>query len=193
MNYLAHCYLSCQNEEVLVGNFITDFIRKKDEDRYEGDIRLGIRLHREIDRFTDDHPISREMRSILRTRHNKYAPVMVDLLCDYYLSKNWSHFSGQTLRAFADQSYETFHKYEPIFPDVLRSRFPGMYKADFLLAYSDIHRTERSLIWMDDRAKFPSRFKDGIIDIRENDERFNDLFLELFPDVIGHSEMICDC
>jgi len=56
MNYLAHCYLSGKNEDLLLGNFMTDFLQKKEERNYKDIVLLGIQLHRAIDTFTDQHP-----------------------------------------------------------------------------------------------------------------------------------------
>ena len=62
MNYLAHAYLSFRHPGLLTGNMISDFIKGKKQYDYPDHIQLGIRLHRAIDAFTDNHPATREMR-----------------------------------------------------------------------------------------------------------------------------------
>ena len=57
MNYLAHIYLSGANRKVAVGNFIGDFVKGNSYDIYPLSFQKGILLHREIDHFTDTHPI----------------------------------------------------------------------------------------------------------------------------------------
>jgi acyl carrier protein phosphodiesterase len=43
MNFLAHAYLSFGLEEILVGNFIADFVRGKELEKYPKKVQLGIR------------------------------------------------------------------------------------------------------------------------------------------------------
>ena len=57
MNYLAHLLLSGNDEDVIFGNFIGDAIKGKQYQDYSGSIQKGILLHRQIDTFTDSHPI----------------------------------------------------------------------------------------------------------------------------------------
>ena len=41
MNYLAHIYLSGANEEILVGNFIGDYVKGFELSKYSDQIRKG--------------------------------------------------------------------------------------------------------------------------------------------------------
>ena len=122
MNYLAHCYLSCSQEDILIGNFMTDFLKKKEEANYSGKVLEGIHLHRSIDTFTDAHPASLELRALLRPRHGKYAPVVVDLIWDYFLCLNWDKFSGTTLTDFNKDMYEILLKRKDELPEKLNKR-----------------------------------------------------------------------
>ena len=58
MNYLAHACLSFGNEDILVGNMISDFIKGKKKFDYPVAIQNGIMLHRMIDTFTDAHAVT---------------------------------------------------------------------------------------------------------------------------------------
>ena len=53
MNYLAHAYLSFNDQEILTGNMISDFVKGKKKFDYPSRIQAGINLHRLIDNFTD--------------------------------------------------------------------------------------------------------------------------------------------
>jgi len=55
MNYLAHVYLSGDNDLVTIGNFIADGIKGTQYKTYSKDIQIGILLHRHIDSYTDSH------------------------------------------------------------------------------------------------------------------------------------------
>ena len=193
MNFLAHCYLSCSDEDVLIGNFITDFISKKEAETYTGGIKKGIDLHRNIDEYTDHHEASLALRKILRRRHGKYAPVVVDLVWDYFLSINWRHYSGSTLVDFNKGIYEILLRRIDELPDKLSGRISEMIKDDFLMAYATEDRMKESLAWMDNRVKFASAFHETPYDIKENYKEIETLFGQFFPDLIAYSEEVCPC
>ena len=60
MNFLAHLYLSQDDINILIGNFIADHIRGNHYENFSKEIQQGIFLHREIDTFTDAHKIVRK-------------------------------------------------------------------------------------------------------------------------------------
>jgi len=193
MNFLAHCYLSCSNEDMLIGNLITDFTNKKQADTYVDGIKEGIDLHRKIDNYTDKHEASLKLRKLLRKRHGKYASVVVDLVWDYFLCKNWSHFSGDTLRGFADSIYPIIVKNYDVLPGNLKAKITTMIDDDFLLAYQNKTRMLRSLKWMDNRVKYPSNFVGAIDDISENEELIEGLFMQFFQDLVSYVDVQCNC
>lgn len=193
LNFLAHCYLSCSNEELLVGNFITDFLSPSELNQYEGEVMRGIELHKQIDSYTDQHSDSLKLRTMLRKRHGKYASVAVDLIWDYFLCRNWSVYSGVGLQEFADQSYEILIRYRSSFPVRLDKMFDGMLENNFLLAYKNKDRMRNSLAWMDRRTRFPSNFVDAIHDLEENEAEMNRMFQSFFPDLITFVEEACSC
>ena len=51
MNFLAHIFLSGNDEEVMIGNFIADAVKGRDYLGYSDGIVKGILLHRRIDAF----------------------------------------------------------------------------------------------------------------------------------------------
>jgi len=193
LNFLAHCYLSCSDEDLLVGNFIADFIPGAAAEGYSPAVLEGIQLHRSIDSYTDRHSESLELRSILRQRHGKYASVAVDLVWDYYLCRNWASYSGLSLEEFARQHYTLLDRYRSVFPESLALRFDAMVDNDFLLAYNGIERARKSLAWMDRRTRFPSRFKELVLDIDKHDRDFDRMFNRFFPDIIQYVENSCSC
>ena len=193
MNYLAHCFLSCTNEDMLIGNFITDFINKGEESKYSGEILEGIQLHRAIDSFTDKHPASLALRKLLRPRHGKYAPVVVDLIWDYFLSINWKLYSGASFELFCDNIYDILSRRKDKLPVKLSQKIDRMIEAEFLKSYADKKRMHQSLTWMDKRAKFKSDFTIAIKDIEENEAVIQKLFNQFFPELIEFVDLHCEC
>ena len=73
MNFLAHIYLSDDDEQVMIGNFIADFVKGKKKDDYPPAIKKGIELHRSIDDFTDHHPL------VLRSKQRISPAVRINI------------------------------------------------------------------------------------------------------------------
>jgi len=54
---------------MMIGNFIADHIKGNHYKEYSNEIQKGIFLHREIDTYTDTHPIVRKSKRRLHKRY----------------------------------------------------------------------------------------------------------------------------
>lgn len=88
MNFLAHIYLSGNNDLIKIGNFMADGIRGNDYNQFPNEIKKGILLHRQIDTFTDSHAIYRKSKHRLHEKYGHYSGVIMDILYDHFLAKN---------------------------------------------------------------------------------------------------------
>jgi acyl carrier protein phosphodiesterase len=105
MNYLAHLYLSGDDEDVLLGNFIGDYVKGKKYLEFPETIQKGILLHRQIDFFTDANFCFREAKQLLRNDYGLHSGIVIDLFYDHFLAKNWSVYSDSSLRDFAKKAH----------------------------------------------------------------------------------------
>ena len=106
MNFLAHLFLSDENPEIMVGNFIADMVKGNSFLGYPTTIGKGIRIHRNIDKFTDSHPIVQLSKKRLRPNYRKYAGVIVDMFYDHLLAVDWHTYSPIPLASFAEKAYK---------------------------------------------------------------------------------------
>ena len=107
MNLLGHLALSPPtNPQVMLGNLLGDCFKGRVENLpvAEG-VRIGVRLHRGIDVYTDDHPAVLTTIAKLRTTHGRYASIVSDLLYDHLLASSWERWNAVPLREFLDQRY----------------------------------------------------------------------------------------
>ena len=86
MNFLAHIYLSGDDDELKIGNFIADSVKGKKFSQFPDQVQKGITLHRKIDSYTDSHPIVRESVLRLFPKYGHYSSVIVDILYDHFFS-----------------------------------------------------------------------------------------------------------
>ena len=193
MNFLAHLFLSCDREELLVGNFLADFIRNKDVLDFPGPIVEGIILHRKIDSYTDNHPIVRQGVRRLYEHHSKYAPVIIDVFYDYFLSKNWSAYSDKPIRVFIREVYALLEKNLELMPEFLQPRVREMIAGDWLATYGTLEGIQYTFNRMRYRVSRPELLLGATQTMQQYEKELNKEFNLFFPDVIRYVKTECLC
>lgn len=183
MNFLAHAYLSFGLEGILVGNFAADFIKGKEIQRYDKDILIGILLHREIDSFTDSHPLVRAGQSYLRPRFRHYSTVITDIFFDYFLGKNWEKYSSVPLETFVNQTYETIGANLDLLPDSFGEMFGWMKSQNWLYNYREIAGIQKALTGLSRRTTFDSKMNEAPEILLEREAEFELIFFAFFKDL----------
>lgn len=135
MNHLAHCFLSFGDEDVLLGNFIGDFVKGRDWEKYPQPVQTGILLHRTIDSFTDNHPLTERSVGRIRAFAGRYAPPFVDILYDHLLAIHWAQHSEIPFEVFAEKTYAQLQNRAAEMPPFLQERLPKMIAGRFLHGY----------------------------------------------------------
>lgn len=187
MNFLAHLYLSGDNTSVMLGNFIGDFVKGKNLiEKVGSEMAKGIELHREIDFFTDQHPIVRESKKRLRPKYRHYSGVIVDVFYDHYLAKNWKDYHHQLLPDYADRVYTLIQKNNALLPERVNMMMPYMIKGNWLVNYATLDGIHRALSGMTRRTPYESKMDESISDLKENYEEFKTEFITFFPELRKH-------
>lgn len=174
----------------MVGNFIADAVKGKKFLDYEGEISLGILMHREIDTYTDTNAIVRHSKSFFRSRYGLYSSVLIDLIYDHFLAKNFDRYSEEPLASFADRSYDIFEKYLSIMPDRNLYMLPYMRKENWLLHYAEIEGIQRSLTGMSRRIKNDPGIEHGHIELRLHYGELQEDFENYFPQLENHIRLL---
>lgn len=184
MNFLAHIYLSGDDKELMVGNFIADFVKGRKKFDYPDGIRRGIELHRQIDEYTDHHPITSLSKDRLRPKYSKYSGVIVDLYYDHFLACNFSRYSEQSLEEYSHQTYRTIKEYSEILPEGVNYFLPFMIERNWLLNYSTIEGIGRALTGLSKRVSFENKMDESVADLKEHYALFENEFNRFFPELI---------
>ncbi len=192
MNYLAHLYLSGENSELMAGNFLTDFLNLHEVQQLPEALQPGVKLHREIDDFTDNHPIVKELNAELRTSQGKYAPVALDIVFDYLLYHNWDRYSEVEYEAFCQVVYITIHRFLQYVPEKECKHIQRMIDSRWLSVYCSISGLNKIMEGMDRRTRFPSQFKKAIQEVEGNFSYYDNQFNLFFPDIVNHVARFMD-
>ena len=191
MNYLAHCVLSCQQESLLIGNFLGDMVRNRELDSFPADIQRGIFLHRQIDSYTDQHALVRQATRRLHARHGKYATVIVDVYYDYFLAKNWRLFAPKPMEEFQTDVYEILLKGKHHMPERIQNRVDRMVADRWLRHYTTLPGLEATFHRISPRLSKPYFLEGVMTSLVEQEELLNEEFLTFFPEVVGFVEEWC--
>ena len=188
MNYLAHLYLSGPNQAILLGNFLADFIRKAEDSHYPPEVQRGIDLHRQIDYYTDHHPLVVQGTRRLRRIHSHYAPVVIDIFYDYLLCRNWSRFDDRSLAEFSTWAYAALLEQADWLPQPLARQLRHMVAGDWLTGYGDPERLAGVFARLRRRMSRPQLI-DGVMETLEREKPALEAeFLAFFPQAI---EFVC--
>ncbi|WP_111660819.1 acyl carrier protein phosphodiesterase [Olleya aquimaris] len=188
MNFLAHIYLSNNNKMVTIGNFIADGIRGKKYKEYPKDIQTGILLHRQIDTFTDAHPTVRKSTKRLHKNYGHYAGVIVDILYDHFLAKNWEQYSNIPFAEYIDDFYDTLEKHFEILPPRIQKMLPHMLADNWLLSYASIEGITKVLEGMNRRTKNRSQMNLAVNELEAFYKEFEAEFTSFFDELITFSK-----
>jgi acyl carrier protein phosphodiesterase len=183
MNFLAHAYLSFGQEEILVGNFIADFVRGKELENYPKKVQLGIQLHRAIDTYTDSHPLVKQVQSFLFPRFGHYSRVISDIFFDYFLAKNWKNYSVIPLEQFSLDTYRTLSSNPQDLPEAFRQMFHWMQAQNWLYAYCEPAGIQAALDGLSRRARFDSKMNESTQVLWEKEEEIEAIFFAFFKDL----------
>jgi len=183
MNFLAHLYLANENPERKIGNFIADSIKGSQYHHLPIEVQKGIIHHRAIDTFTDTHSIVKQSKRRLHNRYGHYKGVVIDILYDHYLAKNWSEYSKTPLAVFSQDSYQLLTDNFDILPENTQYLLPYMKEQNWLYNYKSIEGISKILWGMNKRTKGISQMdlakQDLIMHYKEFENDFTLFFDEL--------------
>lgn len=188
MNFLAHLYLSFDDDEIMLGNFIADSIRGNKFRHLPERIQKGIILHREIDTFTDMHSIPKKSSKKLHKNYSHYSRVIVDIYYDHFLAKNWKTYSEESLSSFVNGFYTLLENNYPILPEGVQRMMPYMIKDNWLLNYANLEGIASVLNGMNRRTKNKSRMNLAVVDLKEHYTLFESEFTDFFEELVVFSK-----
>lgn len=187
MNFLAHIYLSGDDEELKIGNFIADSVKGNKYKLFPARIQQGIVLHRAIDTYTDTHPVVRESVHRLFPAYSHYSTVIVDILYDHYLAANWKDYSVIPLDLYVQDFYDLLTRNFEILPLKVQQFLPFMIGDNWILNYATIEGIGKILSQMNQRTENKSKMDLAVHDLRLYYPEFKKEFKLFFVDLENYT------
>jgi len=153
MNFLAHAFFADGDAERIVGQFCGDFVRGSDLSAYSSDIQRGIRMHRQIDAFTDKHPAVLDVRPLFDPPLRRLAGVISDVVYDHCLAQSWGSYSNREFDPYIEQVHEALLQHKHAVPERMRGFIEFMIKHKVLQANRDFDGVQVTLERLSKRSK----------------------------------------
>lgn len=180
MNYLAHLHLGGPQPADMLGSLYGDFVKGRLEGRLPTQIEAGIRLHRQIDAFTDSHPLVLQAKERFPAQRRRYAGILIDLFFDHCLAANWQDYSAEPLDRFTQRAYRALQN-EPALPGKLALIAPHMAAQDWLGSYREFAVLEQVLANMGRRLSRPEGLAGGMAELEQLYEPLQEDFRHFYP------------
>ncbi len=147
MNFLCHSEIAFyvsrepqslrkQQTGILAGAVLGDFLKGTIKETWDPSLTTGIKLHRKIDALSNQNVIIQLACNRFPARMRRIAPILIDIVSDYFLAKDWKTYQEESLQAFSAKCYLALTSYENVSNQSF-SNFLKYMKTKNLLANSD--------------------------------------------------------
>lgn len=190
MNYLAHLFLAESDPDSRIGNLLGDFIKgplSQYASCYSEGILEGIKLHRQIDAFTDTHRIYRESKRRISPRQGLLSGIIIDICYDHFLANHWPKFSDGQLRDFVVDIYDLLESHQQILPTRLQQVLPKMIAEDWLGSYKTLSGLSLTFTRLARRLQRSNHLSTAVDELANNYDELESDFLSFFPEAIGYT------
>ena len=151
-------------------------------------VKKGIVIHRDIDTYTDLHPITRRSKLLVASRYHKYAGIIIDIFYDHFLAALWDNFSTLSLNDFVNRTYDLLKKNYQVLPLAIKRWFPTFLENNWMMAYQSVDGIELVLERMAANTSLPNHAGFAVEMLSENYEVLKNDFLEFFPAIVRFLE-----
>jgi len=183
MNYLAHAYLSFSKPEIVVGNMISDFVKGKQQFTFSAEIQNGIKLHRLIDAFTDQHEATKRAKMVFKKAVGTYSGAFVDVVYDHFLATDASEMSLPQLERIASDTYAILNQFRDVLPPYFLAMLPYMEKQNWLYHYHEVWGIEKSFQGIVRRAAYLDDSAEAYVAFHQHYDELKHCYQLFFPDV----------
>jgi acyl carrier protein phosphodiesterase len=153
-------------------------------------ILQGVILHREIDTYTDNHPVILEAKKIFSPLVRLYAGAFVDVAMDYFLSHDNTINSPIGWKNHSSRVYKILNEHSFRFPENFRIMLAKMETEDWLYNYREDWGIEFSMKNVLHKAKYLDKSLPVFELFSENKNILQQHYQDFFPDLQLHISTI---
>ena len=184
MNFLAHLYLADRHDQSLSGALLGDFVKGKLTDQYSQHWLTSIQFHRQIDRYTDSHPLVAAARQEFHPPYRRFAGIIIDLLFDHFLVRDWQRYSQQPLPEFEQRCYRQLTEDAPLFPHHAQRLTQFMVDQQLLSGYGELDTVNHALAGVGRRLSRANPLANTEVAIASAYGQLDQQFQQFFPELL---------
>jgi acyl carrier protein phosphodiesterase len=190
LNFLAHILLSGNDDDIKIGNFLGDFVKgrlnKLTDSQYSIGVIKGMALHREIDYFTDTHPIVKQSIDRLQPKYHKFSGIVIDMFYDHILAKNFNQYSTTSLSEYSQKFYDLLEKRKTEIPEPMDRIVKSLVTRNWFLGYENYEGIRWALTGISKRLSFESGIENAVEDLKQDYDLYEAEFQIFFPEIMEH-------
>lgn len=186
MNWLAHFLLADPSPAFRVGSVLPDFAPAVVLAALPPAFQAGIAQHRQVDLFTDAHPVVRESMRRFPPPFRRFGGILTDVFYDHLLTRQWASYSAVPLPAFAAQVYTAIEECRQDLSPELYARLVRLRQADLLCVYGELAGIARVLAGIGGRLRRPFDLAAALPILEAQYEALQDDFSRFFPELRAH-------
>lgn len=181
MNHLAHFHLASGEPGLLIGALLGDHIKGPLRGEWPAAWEDGIRLHRQIDAYTDRHPLLKEAHALLAPPFQRYRGILLDVYFDHLLSRHWSQFAAQPLADFCAEVMALL--VQSALPPAAQQQARNLARYDVLVNYQRWDMVEGTLARIGTRLRRDNPLAEAGAELRRQHAQLEPLFWAFYPDL----------
>jgi acyl carrier protein phosphodiesterase len=185
MNFLFHMFLSGDDEQLLVGNFMGDFIKGTLTGRFPAGIAAGVILHRRIDSHAEESPHFRASRQRLAAEYGLYRGVLVDLFYDYFLVNSWQEWSREPLHTYLARTRRIVEAHSDSLPTRMHPLVPVIFQ-ELLPSYGTVAGIGTALSRISRRVSRPNPLAGGERELLRHHPGLEEDFRRFTPEMLRY-------
>lgn len=187
VNLLAHAFLADSDPDKIVGQLCGDFVRGSDLSVFSPAVQAGIRCHRAVDSFTDQHSDNIAARALFTPPHRRFAGIAVDVVYDHFLACDWQQYSELPLKNYTTLVTRSLEANLQLLPTGLQ-RFKNLLDIeDTLYRNVDRDHIELTLQRIAGRRKSLAPLATIAPLVWECESELKSLFESFFPQLISYT------
>jgi acyl carrier protein phosphodiesterase len=125
----------------------------------------------------------RQSTKRLHEKHGHYSGVVVDILYDHFLAKNWNKYHDTPLEQYVDNFYEMLQDNYAMLPERIQRMMPYMMADNWLLSYATVPGISKILTQMNARVQGRSNMNFAVIELKEFYDDFEQEFTSFFEEL----------
>ena len=189
MNFLAHFHVTPPIPDAIVGAYLGDFVRGPVHDHVDLPLQMrqGIILHRQVDGYTDAHPVWQRSAGRLNAKRRRLAGIIIDVIYDHFLCRHWEDLASQPLDEFVEFCYSSLISRTQLMEQDARRAVRRMREHDWLASYQQVEGIELAFRRLSYRSRALKGIEEAAVDFKTDYEALETDFLEYYPELQGFS------